>query len=350
MILSDSEKARLDNLFNNLHEHKIDKDSRVLIVDGMNTFIRSFSAVPTLNDNGLHIGGISGFLMSIGSAIKLLNPTRVIVVFDGEGGSLKRRKMYSGYKNGRRTKVRLNRTYSELTSMNIENKNMEIEFSRIIEYLKILPVTIISMNQIEADDTIAFLARTAFAKSKEIFIMSTDKDFLQLASENVKIWSPTKKLLYDCNQIKKEYNVYCNNFIFYRIMEGDVSDNIPGIKGAGLKTIIKAFPFITESEQLKLENFIIYAKNNIDKLKIYAKIVEGEDILIRNYNLMQLTETLIQPFTQLKITDILTKQIPHLNDFKFIQMINDDGINVLAENYDYNKWKNDVWSRLNLYN
>ena len=65
---------------------------------------------------------------------------------------------------------------------------------------------------------------------------------------------------------------------------------------------------------------------------------------------MQLTETLIQPFTQLKITDILTKQIPHLNDFKFIQMINDDGINVLAENYDYNKWKNDVWSRLNLYN
>ena len=350
MILNDSEKARLDNLFNNLHEHKIDKDSRVLIVDGMNTFIRSFSAVPTLNENGLHIGGISGFLMSIGSAIKLLNPTRVIVVFDGEGGSLKRRKMYSGYKNGRRSKVRLNRTYSELTSMNIENKNMELEFSRIVEYLKILPVTIISMNQIEADDTIAFLARTAFNKSKEVFIMSTDKDFLQLASENVKIWSPTKKLLYDCNQIKKEYNIYCNNFIFYRIMEGDVSDNIPGIKGAGLKTIIKAFPFITEPEQLKLENFIIYSKNNIDKLKFYAKVVEGEEILVRNYNLMQLTETLIQPFTQLKITDILTKTVPHLNDFKFIQMINDDGINVLAENYDYNKWKNDVWSRLNLYN
>lgn len=350
MILNDNEKARLDNLFNNLHEHKIDKDSRVLIVDGMNTFIRSFSAVPTLNENGLHIGGISGFLMSIGSAIKLLNPTRVIVVFDGEGGSLKRRKMYSGYKNGRRSKVRLNRTYSELTSMNIENKNMELEFSRIVEYLKILPVTIISMNQIEADDTIAFLARTAFNKSKEVFIMSTDKDFLQLASENIKIWSPTKKLLYDCNQIKKEYNIYCNNFIFYRIMEGDVSDNIPGIKGAGLKTIIKAFPFITEPEQLKLENFIIYSKNNIDKLKFYAKVVEGEEILVRNYNLMQLTETLIQPFTQLKITDILTKTVPHLNDFKFIQMINDDGINVLAENYDYNKWKNEVWSRLNLYN
>lgn len=349
MLLSDKEKSRLDDLFNNLDKKKIDKDNRVLIVDGMNTFIRSFSAVPTLNDNGLHIGGISGFLMSIGSAIKLLNPTRVIVVFDGEGGSLKRRKIYSEYKKGRRTKVRLNRTYSELTSMNIENKNMELEFSRIVEYLKILPVTVIAMNQIEADDTIAFLAKTAFNKSKEVVIMSTDKDFLQLASDNIKIWSPTKKLLYDCNEIKKEYNIYCNNFIFYRIMEGDVSDNIPGIKGAGLKTIIKAFPFITESNQLKLENFIIYSKNNIDKLKIYAKIVEGEQILIRNYNLMQLTNTLIQPFTQLKITDILSKPIPHLSDFKLIQMINEDGINLISESCDYSRWTNEVWSRLNFY-
>ena len=56
-------------------------DDKVLVIDGLNTFIRCFSAMPTLNDDGAHVGGIVGFLRSIGYAIKTIRPTRTIIVF-----------------------------------------------------------------------------------------------------------------------------------------------------------------------------------------------------------------------------------------------------------------------------
>ena len=65
-----------------LNEKTVDdqnSNSRVLIVDGLNTFIRAYAASPTTNSDGEHIGGISGFLLSIGHAIKAINPTRVII-------------------------------------------------------------------------------------------------------------------------------------------------------------------------------------------------------------------------------------------------------------------------------
>ena len=60
-------------------------NSRVLIVDGLNQFIRTFATSPVTNDDGLHVGGITGFFLTIGYAIKHLKPTRVILVFDGRG-------------------------------------------------------------------------------------------------------------------------------------------------------------------------------------------------------------------------------------------------------------------------
>ena len=62
-----------------------DKNSHIMVIDGLNTFIRVFSAVPALNDDGQHIGGVTGFLRSIGAVIRQLKPTRCIIVFDGKG-------------------------------------------------------------------------------------------------------------------------------------------------------------------------------------------------------------------------------------------------------------------------
>ena len=350
MEISNEDKNRLRQLISStpIENTKLNKNDRVLIVDGMNTFIRSFSALPTMNDNGLHIGGITGFLKSIGSAIKLLRPTRVIVVFDGEGGSQKRRKIYPDYKQGRRNKLKFNRSYEELTNSNIENNNLNFEFTRTIEYIKILPVSLVIINQIEADDVIAYLSTSYFKdKSKNVYIMSTDKDFLQLVDDKVKVWSPTKKKLYGCEEIKAEYGIYCNNFIFYRILEGDVSDNIPGVKGAGIKTIIKAFPFMSQPEQVKMQDIFNYSENNISKFKIYEKIIENKFIVERNYKLMQLKETIIQPFTQLKINDIVNEQVPLVNAMQFNHMICEDRMFGIFDNY--LTWINDVWKELNFY-
>ena len=178
-------------------------NKKVLIVDGLNTFIRVFSVMPTLNDNGVHVGGIVGFLKSIGFAINMFNPTRVIIVFDGKGGSNRRRKLYSDYKNKRRTSYRVNRV-AGLENVEDERRNMYLQLRRVAEYLELLPVTNISVDGIEADDAIAYIAKSVIPDGEKV-IMSTDKDFLQLVSDDIKVWSPTKKKLYDKEAVLEEY-------------------------------------------------------------------------------------------------------------------------------------------------
>ena len=84
-------------------------NDRVLIVDGLNTFIRSFAVNPALNEDGLHIGGMVGFMKSVRYSCDILKPSRCIIVFDGKGGSKRRQKIYPEYKGTRKVKRRLNR-------------------------------------------------------------------------------------------------------------------------------------------------------------------------------------------------------------------------------------------------
>ena len=115
-------------------------NKRVLIVDGLNTFIRVFSVMPTVNENGVHVGGIVGFLQSVGYAINMFNPSRVIIVFDGKGGSSRRRKIFSDYKQRRRTSYRVNRLEG-LENLEDEKRSMRVQLRRIVDYLELLPVT-----------------------------------------------------------------------------------------------------------------------------------------------------------------------------------------------------------------
>jgi DNA polymerase-1 len=345
-----SEKQRLFSLFENVKggvgDSGIQKttNSDILLVDGLNTFIRSFMAVPSMNDDGMHTGGIAGFLKSIGYAIKLINPTRVIVVFDGSGGSQKRRKIYPDYKKGRKTKIKFNRTYEELSSSELEQKNLQIELMRLVSYLEVLPVTVMAIDNIEADDTIAYLAEDTF-KDSNVTIMSTDKDFLQLASERVKIWSPVKKKIFGCKEIVDEYGITCNNFIFYRVLEGDVSDNITGIDGVGIKRVLQAYPFLADDKQVTLQEIYNYSENYKGKYKIYERVLDNKLLIERNYELMQLKATSIQSFTQLRIEEIIKKQVPKIDKMTFSRLITEDKMWNNLPNYMV--WLNETWGKLN---
>lgn len=329
--LTDSEKKRLFSLFDQIKTTPQSEglnrtlNSDVLIIDFMNTFIRAFMASPALNSNGNHTGGIAGCLKSIGYAVKLLNPTRIVIVSDGNGGSMKRRKIYPDYKAGRKTKIRLNRTYEDLSNPDSEEKNLKIQLIKTVRYLDTLPVTTMAIDHIEADDTIAYLA-TDYFKNSNVTIMSADKDFLQLANDRVKIWSPTKKKLYGCAEILQEYGVTCSNFINYRIMEGDDSDNIDGINGAGLKTIIKCFPIFTDEKRYSLQEIYNYSDTHKGKYKLYNTILENKNIIERNWQLMQLHETQIQSFSQLRINEILEKPLIKLDRYKFSKLLLEDNM------------------------
>jgi len=134
-------------ILNSLKNDEMPKNAndRILIIDGLNTFIRSFVVVPTVNDNGIHVGGITGFLMSIGYAIRNIKPTRVIICFDGKGGSQKRRKIFPNYKSSRRVKHRMTRI-NEFNSVDDERIAMAQQLQRLSEYLETLPVTVLYFN------------------------------------------------------------------------------------------------------------------------------------------------------------------------------------------------------------
>ena len=284
-------------------------NDKVLIIDGLNTFIRVFSVLPTTNEDGVHVGGIVGFLRSIGYVINMVSPTRVIIVFDGKGGSNRRRKIYPEYKQNRKTKYRVNRTY-DFASQEDERQNMIMQLERCVEYLDTLPVTVLSYDNIEADDTIGYLCKQVLTES-EIVVMSTDKDFLQLANGRTKIWSPTKKKLYDEEAVFEEFGITAKNYIWFRVLDGDKSDNINGVRGLGLKTIRKKLPFLTENKICNIDD-------------ITDVLPESSDIIKRNYDLMQLQDVNISGSTKTKIIERVNQPINKLVKYKFEKMFLED--------------------------
>ncbi|NDD86526.1 MAG: hypothetical protein EBZ45_02240, partial [Actinobacteria bacterium] len=226
-------------IFDSLKEEKdLDSvDSRVLLIDGLNTFLRAFAAIGWVNKDLSHIGGLTGFLRSLGYVIKLVRPTRVIVVFDGQGSSTNKRYIYPDYKANRGlTRVT---NWDSFESQQEESDAITEQLVRLIFYLKTLPVDLISIDKIEADDVIGYISQRL---TGEVTIMSSDRDYLQLVSDKVTVYSPTKKKFYDHDLVLTEFGVSPNNFLTQKILLGDSGDNVPGVKGLGSKTMLKHFP------------------------------------------------------------------------------------------------------------
>jgi 5'-3' exonuclease len=314
------------------HENldKLHRDSKVLIVDGMNLFIRCFSAIPTLNEDGQHIGGLSGFLKSLGATIRMVKPTRVVVVFDGKGGSHRRKKIYENYKERRAIKSRLNRAvgFEDITD---EQASMKWQMVRLYEYLQHLPVTTIAIDNIEADDTIAYLS--SYFKEK-VYILSNDRDFLQLVSERVNVYVPTKKKMFNPENLLEEYGISCENFTIYKSLLGDNSDSIPGIRGMGDKTIQKHFPQLAEPRRIPLEEFVESCKLYDGKAKVMTELKQNIPNLERNYQLMQLLEVDIPASTKSNIRNMVDGEISSINKIQLDMMCIQDKLRGVITNWD----------------
>ena len=308
-------------------------NDRVLIVDGLNTFIRAFSINPAINEDGLHIGGLIGFLKSLRYTCDILKPSRCIIVFDGKDGSKRRRKIYPQYKQNRKIKKRLNRNVDWGTAPQDEQQSMKQQMGRLVEYLEQLPLTLISIDGIEADDGMAYISQQVL-KDSDIFLMSTDKDFLQLVDDRVKVWSPTKKKLYTKKEIFSEYGIPSENILTYRILDGDKSDNINGVQGAGLKSIIKYIPKISEDGEFNAKDLLQFVNNSDSKIKLLENIKNGGNLLKRNYLLMQLKNVDIPNNIKLKIQGAVNSPLPQLIKYKFQTMFLKDKLTSSIPNLD----------------
>ena len=339
---SEEQKAELDA------DRTINSDA--LLIDGMNTFMRVWSMYPTTNDNGDHIGGYTGFLKSIGHAIRLRKPTRCIVVFDGKGGSARRRKIFPDYKMKKNVRFRVNRALSLDLDQAEESSSMKYQIVKLIEYLNLLPVTTICMDSVEADDVMALLARSYFSGlGKKCTIMSTDKDFLQLVDEDVTVYSPTKRTVYTPEKVSHEYGIHPNNFLLYRTIDGDRGDNIDGMKGVGEKKLKTAFPELATDTQLNREDLIKISEDKLKEMPLYKNFLkeDNQSLLKRNYDLMQLKDSILPASMQTKIFDHVDSPVTELNKFEFSKKFAEDQLWAAFPNH-HNRLM-ETWTVLNNY-
>jgi DNA polymerase-1 len=324
----------------------INLNDRVLIIDGLNTYIRVFSSVPALNDDGDHIGGVTGFLRSIASVIRQFKPTRCIIVFDGKGGSVRRKKVYSNYKANRANKTKLNR-HEEFDSLEDEQASMKRQFQRVIQYLDILPVTIMSIDNIEADDAIAYLTTDLLTDAQKVIICSTDRDFLQLVDDRVNVWSPVKKKMYDTNRILEEFGIHASKYLLYRTFDGDKSDNIPGVDGIGLKTLIKEFPQFQTEDTLTTDMMLEHLHDNKKKQRLYNLIDNKREQLAMNHQLMQLKDVDIPGNTKLLIANLFNQPVNEYNIYAFKRMFMEDKMYTVIKDVD--SWLYNSFATLKAY-
>ena len=329
---------KFEDILNNINPEEKHPNDRVLLIDGLNIFLRAFAVNGSLNEKGVPVGGITGFMKSLAFAIREMEPTRVIVTYDGAGGSKRRRKINPNYK-ANRTPKRVTK-FDAFNSLEDEKEAMKIQFRRLLSYLELLPIDVYSIDNVEADDVIAYLAQNVL--ENEVIIMSADQDFLQLVNDRIVVWSPNKKKYYTEEQIFTEYGIPAHNFLMYKCLMGDKSDNLEGIKGLGPKKVAKVIPEIVGKE-IGLDYLIDYASTQ-DSL-MHKRIVENKVNLETNEKMMSLKDPLMSGQIKIQINDLHSRPINLLHRNDFIMLYNEDYMGNNLQNPDI--WLTEHFLKLN---
>lgn len=299
------------------------KNKRVLFIDALNSYYRAYIVDPSLSTNGDPIGGMKGFLKILQKLTREIRPDRIVICWDGAGGSKRRKSINKNYKEGR-SPIRLNRQVRNLTE-NQEVQNKVWQQTRLVEYLSYMPVTQLLFEHIEADDLIAFTAKLEDYSGWQKVVVSSDKDFIQILDEETVLFRPTQEQVLNVKRVVDEYGIHPNNFALARAIAGDKNDNLPGAKGVGLATIKKRFPFLEDEEEYLASDIFEHCRENIDGVKAYTSILNEEALVRQNYKMMQLSSPSISVSTKMKIRAIIASDNLFFNKTEVIKMMSQDG-------------------------
>ena len=321
------------------------KHDRVLLIDGLNLFFRNFAMMNMVNPEGVHIGGLGGFFRSLGAMIRQTNPTSVYVVFDGAGSTTNRKNLLSEYKSQRNLQRITN--WDAFDSLEDEHDAKVDQIVRVIQYLKLLPVKTTIIDKVEADDIIAVLSKKLVKKhNSTCFRVSSDKDFLQLVTDKIIVYRPMEKEYYTPSSVKEKYGIIPENFILYKTLLGDNSDNIPGVKGLGIKGIFKKFPEL-QNTKLKLKDIFDISARKFKDHVVYSRVVQDQDRIETSYKIMDLGEPMIDERQNNYLDSVIDSPFPELNSEMFIQFYNTDQLGGMIRNLDV--WLKDIFEQFKGY-
>ena len=315
------------------------RHDKVLLIDGLNLFFRNFAMMNMVNPDGIHIGGLGGFFRSLGAMIRQTNPTSVYVVFDGAGSTASRKNLHSEYKQDR--DIRRITNWDAFDNLEEEHDSKVDQIVRIIQYLKMLPVKTTVIDKVEADDIIAVLAEKLVAKcNSTCFIVSSDKDFVQLVTDKIILYRPMEKEYYTPKVVKQKFGVLSENFILYKTLLGDNSDKIPGVKGLGQKGIFKKFPELVD-QKLTLDDIFDISARKFKEHVVYSRIVQDQNRLETNYKIMDLSKPMISDREKDYLDGLIEEDTPEFNPEMFISFYNEDKLGGMIRNLD--TWLKDIF-------
>ena len=318
---------------------------RFLLIDGLNLFFRNFAVMNMVNPDGVHIGGLGGFFRSLGAMIRQTNPTSVYVVFDGAGSTINRKNLLSEYKGTRNLQRITN--WEAFDNIEEEHDSKIDQIVRIIQYLKLLPVKTTILDKVEADDVIAVLAEKLVERhNSTCFIVSSDKDFLQLVTDKIIVYRPMEKEYYTPKVVEEKFGLLPHNFILHKTLLGDNSDNIKGVKGLGAKGIFKKFPEL-KTEELTLQDIFDISARKYKEHIVYSRIVQEQTRIETNYKVMDLSNPLIDDRGKEHISELIDEDLPELNSDLFVTLYNEDKLGGMIRNLEY--WLRDIFEPLTLH-
>lgn len=305
------------------------KDIYTLLIDGHNLLKMSMSDTK-LNGNGIHVGGIFQFLLQTKLMLTKKDFDYVYVFWDGDNSGQLRYNIYNDYKANRDKNyaeseydkyindyVKRSIQYSKRKRGEIvdiekemrkekEREVFEREKMQIQLMLEELFIRQLDVNEIEGDDLIAYYVNNK-QEHEKIVIMSGDKDLSQLLSNDVCIYSLTLKKFITYETHKELVGYHPDNILLKKIICGDASDNIKGIKGVGEDTLFKLFPQMKE-RKTSLDEILEGSKLMVDErsknkkkplkstLNIINKVtdgIQGENIYDINRKIIDLRNPLL---------------------------------------------------------
>jgi DNA polymerase-1 len=232
---------------------------KLLILDSNSLMNRAFYAIPPLtNSEGIHTNAIYGFTNMLLKMKEDIKPDYIVATFDKKAPTF-RHKEYDEYKAGRK------KMPDELSE----------QFPIIKELLGLLAINIYEIDGFEADDIIGTVAKIAEKNNIEVYIVTGDKDALQLATTTTKVVITKKGVsetaVYDEKIFIDEFGITPTQFIDVKGLMGDKSDNIPGIPGVGEKTAFKLIQTYGSIEEVLKNIEEISGKKLKENLTTYSE-------------------------------------------------------------------------------
>ena len=293
------------------------KMKKILIIDFLNLFIRSYVVNPSISKQGQPIGGIVGVFKSLQKISRETKPDKIIVCHDGPGGSRKKKALHKDYKEGRNP-LRLNRNVKVLDDKQ-EFENRIWQQLKTFEYLNLCPVIQLMEENVEADDLISYIVQHKDHKDCVKVIVSSDKDFIQLLDDKTILMRPVQDEILNKNRVLEEFNIHPNNFALARSIAGDKSDNLDGVRGVGLVSLAKKFPILAEQNRYTVDDILEKCETTKSDGKIFESILADKDKVYLNYQIMQLYQPNMSLQAQSKTDYVLENFNPEFNKTDFLK-------------------------------